>query len=644
MTNLDSEHEKGPAIFKEEIIVEDHPVLQSEEPEEYSPWETTAPKPASRIEELRRQESAESGGSTEYVPEITDVEYDQYLMQRRSPGLGAARFESEIVDQSDDNMFTQTAPARLNVEYDVEIEDARREEREERPEITFENDYQLPKDAFGVEKPYGLDLMSVRTEDEVSELPDSEIASLMSDRKAELERRDSDVSLSDREYSDKDDENVVISDTDSESPLSAKSKPKKKTSVSDEDDKDKSESSKSSVSDKEEDRDEKVKVTEGGDMNESFDDESESLGVPSRVYGGQYLEEINKLQQSFTHEPKDEPAVDRYKPEESKAVLPERNIIVSPDEKSETSSSESESDEEKTKKAKKYILEDDDNESDRLKDSREVFEEAEEADSPRGDYPYGSKPFIPKLQLKRESSDSDSDAPFETEESNLDITTDLETTVDLETTAEKDKIALDESIPEESPTSEQESAEKSTTDDSSTIKEEFITRVDSLDQRPLQIIEVRDYVSSDDDVPAVAAHVDIRSESPEIETGFANELDLSCIAEETEEAESDEESESSSTSADSVRHVEIPLRDDVLHTVPEEPESADVSMEVPREGEISDTSFDVEESLHVEGPLARSTLGPDLQSTPLKVMFQLGTRGLKSDSVTYIHNLTRISC
>lgn len=629
MANLDNEYEKGPAIFKEEIIVEDHVVLPTEEETQ----EVDSAEETTKHGELKRQ-GTES--SEEYVPEITGVEFDAFLIPKKGEAQITADFESKT-------------HARQPLGFTADIEVDEQKEKAIKPEIDLKEEYgfQIPKEHYITDKQFGVD-MSVRTEDEVSELPDSEIASLMSDRKAELERRDSDVSLSDREYSDKDDENVIISDTESvtESPFTAKQVIKlddEKVEVVE----DKSESSEgssreqsSSSEEKESHKDSKevdndigVNKADQEVLDESFD-ESESLGaIPAKVYGDQYMQEINRLRdRPFTQGPEQYQTTEELvgQIEETPAGIsglekvkpkvydkPVRHVVTSENESSESSESE-ESDEYQRKK--KYVLDSNEREAiDKLGTVPEVYLSGDNDERPPdGEYPYGKGLPVPRLKLKRESSDSESDMPVETDESMFDATTDLETTVDLESTLDKG-----ESPEAAAEASDRDTPGKTTDEDSSTIKDEFITHVDSLEMKPEHSMEVREYVSSEEEegqkpYQPLIRDEDERSETPEIHTGFSAELELSRITED-EEPESDESSESSS-SAESVRQVDIPLRDEVLQTVPEESESADVSMEIPHEGEISDTSFDVDESFNIEGPLARSTMVRE-QHTHLEVIF-----------------------
>lgn len=631
MKNLDSEHEKGPAIFKEEIVVEDHTVLPTEEESQEVDEDVDG---TSKRGELLRQDTE---SSEEYIPEITGVEFDAFLIQKRQAS------EPQITTAFESKQHLQ---APLGFTADVEIDEKIAKEKDIKTEIELKEEYEfkIPKEGYISDKHFGVD-MSVRTEDEVSELPDSEIASLMSDRKAELERRDSDVSLSDREYSDKDDENVIISDTESEteSPFTAKQVIRlddEKTKSLKEKSESSDESSSSEESEKhtgEAEENQGMQTTEQEALDESYD-ESESLGaIPARVYGDQYMQEISRLRdrpvtqgperyqtteevlEETEQTPSDLRALEKVKPKVYDR--PERHIVASEDESSEGSESGESGEPEKKKK---YILDSDEKEhKDKIGTVPEMYLAGEgDERPPYGEYPYGKGLPVPRLKLKRESSDSESDIPVETDESMFDATTDLETTVDLESTLEKGE-SPDAAVE----VSDRDTPGKTTDEDSSTIKEEFITLVDSLEMKPKHEMEVREYISSEEDEGQKTPHIHIRveedrSETPEIHTGFSEEMELSRITED-EEPQSDESSDSeSTTSADSVRQVEIPLRDDILHTVPEESESADVSMEIPHEGEISDTSFDVEESFNVEGPLARSTLVRE-QETPLEVIFKV---------------------
>lgn len=569
------ECEKGPAIFKEEIVVEE---------DEGTPEDGS--------------ERPDDDSDREYVPEITGVEYDAYQFeQRQSPEF--------VVDVNSEDRPIPSPRSLNNITVDAYIDVHDNKQIELKPETDFGEDYgfKIPHDAFMTDRQFGVD-MSVRTEDEVSELPESEIASLISDRRPELERRDSDVSLSDREYSDKDDENVVISDTDSDSPFTAKQVinlddgQKVKTDYSEEKPDRKSSTSSSEDSDSVHEEPADVKSVEQEYLDESFD-ESESIGaIPARVFGDQYMQEVNRLRdESNLQVP-------------SKELEPERNITASEGKSSESSSSDSGDDEPKSKKP--FILDAEDTHEIFATD-KELFEPGETDQQPMyGGYQYGKGLPVPKLQLKRESSDSESDVPVETDESMFDVTTDLETTVDLE--ASVDKIESPDGTIE---ASDRDTPSRTTDDDSSTIKEEFITHVDSLERTPTQLIEIKDYASSSEDEGLKAqlyGGPDDRGESPDMHTGFVADLELSRITED-EEPESDEGETSdtdSTTSAESVRQVDItPVHEEVLHTVDEVPESVNVSIEVPHERELSDTSFNVDESYSVEGPLAKSTLVPE---------------------------------
>ena len=551
MKNVDSAYEQGPAIFKEEIYVEESPILNAEESS--SRDTTDSSNPDDKTSDHRR--------SPEAVPDIVED-----IIQEEP--------EEELEDQ----LKLDLNEPRVKLGVDV------------REELG----YRIPMDAYGAERVYGLDLMSVRTEDEVSELPDSEIASLISDRKAELERRDSDVSLSDREYSDKDDDdNVVISDSDEDSkPLYS---PRKTQDKSSED------QSESSTDSSKSDRETQQEVTEQEQtvLDESFEG-SESLGaIPARVYGDQYFQEINNIRGQL-YAP-DSVIAEHAKPADEPVNVPDFSQELIDLSMQNVNKSDKESD---------SSHESDDEDKPDITDNDEILIDIE--------VPEKVAPVaFARLNLDRESSDSESDLPNETRESNLDITTDLETTGDLETTMEREEAhqaAL--------AASDRDTPSKTTTDDDSTVKEEFYTNVDP-NAAPQQMILIKDYVSSSEDetqrIQLVAMYPEDRSDSPVIESGFVEETELSRIS---EEHETDETSDTDSTnSADSVRHVDIPIRDEVLQTVLEESESGEVSMEMPQEGDISDTSFDVDQSYNVESPLAKSTLTPTHAAAPSEVNF-----------------------
>lgn len=553
MKNVESDYEKGPAIFKEEIFVEDTPILHAEQ----LPTESTG-----------TSESISESGPKEVsvIPDSDDSSHDKVGERAESP--------EAMPDIVADILINEPEIIDIKDDHDGNYGEGLNDQEKSEMNVQEEYGYRIPFGGYALDRQYGLDLMSVRTEDEVSELPDSEIASLISDRRPELERRDSDVSLSDREYSDKDDENVIISDSDEDNkPTFMDTKEEKTGDFC----KEPEEKLDSCVSDKSNAN--VVAPTAPAALDDSFE-ESESLGaIPARVYGQQYLEEINKFKGQPLAVELDSAGMHEVGSEDN--VKPHVDLQTSLEEKnSESSSSDSEVD------------------KDAVNKTEDVFK-------------------VPRLKLEKESSDSESDIPRETDESNLNITTDLETTVDLEGTFEKEKTPDDDKI-----TSDRDTPSKTTDDDSSTIKEEFMTHVDSLDMKLQQPIQIKEYVSSsEDEVPRIqpGPYGLVRSDSPVYESGLVDDMELSRITEEAE-PDSDETSDTdSSTSADSVRHVEIPVRDEVLQTVPEESESAEVSMEMPVEGEISDTSFDVDESFNVESPLAKSTLMAQNAAAPSEV-------------------------
>lgn len=553
MKNIESDYEKGPAIFKEEIFVEDTPILHAEQ----LPTESTG----------TFESKSESGPKeVSVVPDSDDSSHDKVGDRAESP--------EAMPDIVADILINEPEIIDIKDDHDGNYGEVLNDQEKSEMDVQEEYGYRIPFGGYAADRQYGLDLMSVRTEDEVSELPDSEIASLISDRRPELERRDSDVSLSDREYSDKDDENVIISDSDEDDKPTFMDKKEEKTGYFCKEPEEKSDSG---VSDKTNAN--VVAPTAPATLDDSFE-ESESLGaIPARVYGLQYLEEINKFKGQPLAAELDSAGMHEVRSED--IVKPHVDLQASLEEKnSEGSSSDSEVD------------------KDALNKTEDEFK-------------------VPRLKLEKESSDSESDIPRETDESNLNITTDLETTVDLEGTFEREKTPDDDKI-----TSDRDTPSKTTDDDSSTIKEEFMTQVDSLDMKLQQPIQIKEYVSSsEDEVPRIqpGPYGLVRSDSPVYESGLVDDMELSRITEEAE-PDSDETSDTdSSTSADSVRHVEIPVRDEVLQTVPEESESAEVSMEMPVEGEISDTSFDVDESFNVESPLAKSTLMAQNAAAPSEV-------------------------
>ena len=86
MKNIANENENVPAVFKEEIVVEEHSDLPTEgyleETEE-----------SSKPRELKRQGT---GSSDEYIPEITGVEFDAFLIEKHPEPEIYTEFESKI--------------------------------------------------------------------------------------------------------------------------------------------------------------------------------------------------------------------------------------------------------------------------------------------------------------------------------------------------------------------------------------------------------------------------------------------------------------------------------------------------------------------------------------------------------------------
>ena len=647
MRTIDNESEKGPTIFKEEITVEEVSLQSSVK---HSDDDLTTGE----------NQADDSTRGTEFVPEITGVEYEEYVLK--------GSIEPHI-----DFKVEESVEKEINIDLNLP-EDAKSEDRPKRQDIILaeEYQYQVPKDAYLGDRPYGVD-MSIRTEDEVSELPDSEIASLVSDRK-ELGRRDSrdsDVSISDREYSDKDDENVVISEDESDEERPAEkpfgmAQPKidaTKPVIGESDfdltlgtpseiseftlrtpvppnemvEKPKVESdySKSSTSDTSEpSSSDRSNLSHSSDHNELADkpvevddslDETESIGaIPERVYGDVYMQEISRLRNepfisdTKQAQPLDTDILNRQEANEddidekvhSISQGPERHIVVSENEESETGDSD-----EEEEKRKSYLL-DEPGKADSFRNIGETFESPDNKKPSDKDYLFAQESRRPRYKgyIRSETPDSESDVPHETDESNFDVTTDLETTGDQEMIAEL-VADLEADLTPAAGAGQISDSSKTTDDESSTIKEEFITLVDSLERKPQQLIEVKDYVSSSEDESPkktiLIGQTEDRSESPVIVSGLSSaELELSRITEEAEESAEDSESESTA-SAESVKYVEVSaIRDEVLQQIPEESESVDVSMEMGKE-DISDTSFDVDDSFNVEGPLARSTLGRD---------------------------------
>lgn len=632
MKHLDSDFEKGPAIFKEQITTEDVPLAYPRE--------------------------AEKPDEEEYVPEISGVEYDQFLVPReQSPE--ALQLTSQI---NVDAQEIREAPSGRDLApiYEVEVHEEQSqepldlrldlsafkssEESDEKeperiditgeieapgkPEPDFNEQYEfkIPKEGYPyvADKQYAVD-MSVRTEDEVSELPESEIASMISDRK-EIDRRDSDVSLSDTEYPEKMDD-VSISDSSEEAPyISKKPLPAKGTEKSEEpkgiigeSDFDISLGTPSEISTdvtlgielgatpktEKETKLEKEEVEFISDaMKDAIDAESpdeydESIGaIPAKVFGDVYMEEIAKL----TGKPiaadvvfQAAPSAETSEKEKVKELQPEKDELASVDvEEKEYESGEEETDRGLGKPKRRFLLHEK-KDRDKYKDYPESFYADEEDALRDGTYIYGDGVPRPKLKLFQrldESETSESEATTSPSEGSF-----------LVPSSESQRQS-EESIgtPIKS--------EEETTESESTIKEEFITKVESLDEKPQQLISVREYLSSEEDEQkdfvstGDSFEFDVRTESPVIETGFTTELmsDLSRITED-EEPEGTE-SESSEISQDSVQEVPgFTQREEPLHQIPEEGETVDITLgadkergRIPKEGKIIEEAFTIEET------------------------------------------------
>ena len=649
MKHLDSDFEKGPTIFKEEITSQEVPFVIPKEPEK----ETTEEE--------------------EFVPEISGVEYDEFLVPRPDSteklqlttqiNVDAQEVKEGPSDKDLKPRFeVDVSEAQVQEPLDLRLDlsafkssdesDEKEPERVEttgeleapkKPEPEFDEQYQfkIPKEGypFLADKHFAVD-MSVRTEDEVSELPESEIASMISDRK-EIERRESDVSLSDNEYSEKGDD-VSISDSSEESPYTTKKPaPFKEMEVSEqpkpligESDFDITLGTPSEVSTdvtfgtdvaptsdtkqlsqaEEAEADKSMQEYAETVLKQAVDEESpdeydESIGaIPAKVFGEVYMEEISKL----TEKPIAADAVFQAGPgvvsteeDKLKEIQPDKEESPIIDVEEEEYESGEEEIVDGVARPKRRFLLHERGDRDKLKAYPETYL-ADQDETPKdGTYVYGEGSPRPKLrhfQKLDDSETSESEATTSPSEGSFLVPSSdshRQSEESIETPIRSEEEAQDSTVEE-------------TTESESTIKEEFITKVDSLDEQPQQLISVREYISSEEEeqrdfvVTADTYDYDVRAESPIIETGFSAELELSRITED-EEPEGTE-SESSEVSQESVQEVPgYTFRDEALQQIPEEGEPVDVTVEVLEErermhgkGEVIEEEFTLEQSLQAE--------------------------------------------
>ena len=650
MKHIDSGFDQGPTIFKEEIYSQEVPFSFYKDQD---------------IDVIEEEDEDED----EFVPEISGVEYDEFLVQKE---MSPEKLTPDITSQInvDAQEIREGPPGKdFTPRFEVDISETQKhepldlrldlsafkssEESDEKeqedlettgevelpsklPEPDFDEQYEfkIPKEGypFLTDKQFAVD-MSVRTEDEVSELPESEIASMISDRK-ETERRDSDVSLSDNEYPDKVDD-VTLSDSSDEAPFTAKpSRPLEKhieiieepKRIIGESDFDISLGTATEIStdvtmgtevEPKQEVEKKPVVIDLADDNEpvdgdyipsvlkqeveeeSPDEYDESIGaIPPKVFGDKYMEEVQKLKNQqmgidTTVKGSFESEKDKPKP-------------LEPEEQEDENEFESDEDlkDGETRPKRKLILERK-LDKDKLKAYPETYLPGEGDELPKdGTYPYGKGSPRPKYKPFQKSEDSETS---ESEE-----TTSLSEGSFLVPSSDSHRVS-EESL--ETPVKSPEEAVDSTTESESTIKDEFITKVESLDERPQQLISVREYISSEEEEPKEfmsttdSYDFEVRSETPVIETGFSAELELSRITED-EEPEGTE-SESSEVSQESVQEVQgYGIREEPLQKIPEEGETVDVTVDmpkqrksIPKEGEVVEEAFTVEESLQAEAGL-----------------------------------------
>ena len=657
MKHIDSGFDKGPTIFKEEITTQEGPLPYSKEPE------------GGVIEE-----------EEEFVPEIAGVEYDEFIVQKE---MSPEKLKPDITSQINvDAQEIREAPSGkdLTPRFEVDVSEVQKhepldlrldlsafkssEESDEKeaedvevtgeveipsklPEPDFDEQYEfkIPKEGYPyiTDKQFAVD-MSVRTEDEVSELPESEIASIISDRK-EMERRESDVSLSDNEYPEKVDD-VSISDSSEESPFTTKhpmplkkevEKTEEPKRIIGESDFDISLGTATEIAteatlgtetepapevEKKPQKEELGGVVEPVEgeyvrsvLKQAVDEESpdeydESIGaIPAKVFGDVYMEEVLRLtdkQIAADTTIQAVPGVESGEKEEAKPVIPEKEM-PSAEEEEEYESGEDMKD--GVPRPKRKIILERKKDKDKFKAYPEMLLPDEGEEVPKdGKYIYGKGSPRPKMKPFQKFDESESSESEETtspsEGSFLIPSSDShrQSEESVETSIRSPEEALDSTVEE-------------TTESESTIKEEFITKVESLEEQPQQLISVREYISSEEEEPKEfmsttdSYDFDVRSETPIIETGFSAELELSRITEDEEPEET--ESESSEVSQESVQEVPgFTFRDETLQKIPEEGEMVDVSLEmpkgrekIPQEGEVIEEAFTVEESLQAEAGL-----------------------------------------
>ena len=629
MKHLESDFDKGPTIFKEQITTETVPLAY--------------PREAGKVE----------SDEEEYIPEISGVEYDEFLVPRDHKPEQLQLTSQINVDAQE----IREAPSATDLSpiYEVEVHEEQAhepldlrldlsafkssEESDEKeleklqvtgeieapgksePDFDEQYEFKIPKEGYPFipDKQFAVD-MSVRTEDEVSELPESEIASMISDRK-EIDRRDSDVSLSDTEYTEKLDD-VSVSDASEDSPYITK-KPVAVTEIEKTDEQPKriiGESDfdislgtpsqistdvtlgtevEAALKTEKEPEFEKEEIEIISDaMREAMDNESpdeydESIGaIPAKVFGDVYMDEVSKLTEKpiaadavFQATPKGErPDEDKVKETQSeKEVDVEDKDIESGDEET------------KDKPKRRFLLHEK-NDQDRLKEYPESFYADKDEALKDGTYIYGEGMPRPKLK------------PFQGQEES-------ETSESEATTTEGSFLvpSSDSHRPSEESVGTPVKSEEETTESESTIKEEFITKVESLDERPQQTISVKEYLSSEDEEQkdfvstGDSFEFDVRTESSLIDTGYS--ADLSELSRITEDEEPDE-SETSEISQESVQEAPgFTHAEETLGQIPEEGETETVDITlgadkerkaIPKDGGVVEEAFTVKETQQTE--------------------------------------------
>ena len=637
MKHLESDFEKGPTIFKEQITTEDIPLAY--------------PREAGKAE----------SDEEEYVPEISGVDYDEYLVPRDqhpeqlqltsqinvdAQEIREAPSGRDLAPIYEVEVHEEQSQEPLDLRLDLSAFKSSEESDEKEPEkvkITgeieapgksepdFDEQYEfkIPKEVypFIADKQFAVD-MSVRTEDEVSELPESEIASMISDRK-EIDRRDSDVSLSDTEYTEKLDD-VSVSDTSEDSPYITKkpvlAKETEKTEepkrIIGESDFDISLGTPSQIStdvtlsteleaasktEKETEFDkEEIEIISDA-MREAIDNESpdeydESIGaIPAKVFGDVYMEEVSKLtEKPIAADAVFQPAPSAEKPKEEKLkeTQSEKDEVAGIDVEEQEYESEDERTQDGSDKPKRRFLLHERKDRDKFREYPESFLADDDEELKDGTYIYGEgmpRPKLKPFQGVEESETSESEA----------------------TTTEGSFLvpSSDSLRPSEESVGTPVRSEEETTESESTIKEEFITKVDSLDERPQQMISVKEYLSSEDEEQkdfvstGDSFEFDLRTESPVIETGFS--ADLSELSRITEDEEPEgTESETSEISQESVQEVPgFTHIEETLGQIPEEGETETVDITLgadkerkalPKEGEVIEEAFTIKGAQQTE--------------------------------------------